>query len=122
MLEKRPLLSANEWFPNGDYLFQDDGAAYHRAKSVIALKNQLQIPSIDWWQGQSPDINVIDNLWSRVDQLVGEIVPKTRSELICAIIRVWNHVISAEDLQTLIDSMPRRIQAVIDSQGYATKY
>lgn len=122
VLENRLLLSANEWFPNGGYLFQDDGAPCHRAKSVVALKERLHIPSLDWWPGQSPDLNVIENLWNRVDQLVSEIAPKTRQELIGAIIRVWNHVITQDLLHNLIDSMPRRIEAVINAKGYATKY
>ena len=80
------------------------------------------ITPLPWWPGQSPDLNVIENLWHRVQVLVNEQKPTTRRDLTAAIINVWHHVISLESLQQLVESMPRRIQAVIEAKGFPTKY
>ena len=42
------LPSAVEWFPDGDNLVQGDGSPRHQARSVIAMTDQLNIPSLDW--------------------------------------------------------------------------
>ena len=38
------------------------------------------------------------------------------------IMQVWNSEISKELCRTLLDSMPRRIEAVIKAKGKSTKY
>ena len=48
--------------------------------------------------------------------------PQNGRELREAIVKVWHHTISTEYVQTLIDSMPRRIDAVIKAKGGTTKY
>lgn len=110
VIQSRLLPSALEWHPDGSYIFQDDGAPCHRARSVLALKDQLNVPSLDWWPGQSPDLNVIENLWSRVDNLLRERPPTTRNELIGSIIRIWNHVITPDEVHNLVDSMPDELR------------
>lgn len=122
ILEDRLLRSATEWYPDGDYMFQDDGAPCHRSKAVITHKANLGIPSLPWWPGQSPDLNIIENLWSRVNVFVQEKKPSNRSELISAIVKVWHHEITPDLIEKLVESMPRRIQAVINAKGFPTKY
>ena len=122
ILKERLLRSAREWYPDGDYMFQDDGAPCHRSKGVTIHKENLGIPSLPLWPGQSPDLNIIENLWSRVDALVQEKKPTTRCELINAIIQVWHREITPELIQNLIKSMPNRIRSVINSKGFPTKY
>ena len=122
ILLKKLLPSAAEWFPNDEYFFQDDGAPCYRAKSVKKFIVDNGITPLPWWPGQSPDLNVIENLWHRVQVLVTEQKPTTRRDLTAAIINVWHHVVSLESLQQLVESMPRRIQAVIEAKGFPTKY
>jgi hypothetical protein len=53
-------------FPENDYLFQDDNAPVHRARSTkeyvtnkdTSIKNKYMS-----WPVQSLDINVIENIW-----------------------------------------------------------
>ena len=73
------------------------------------------------WLSQSPDLNSIENLWSYLDWNI-------RDHKVSNIGELWTTL--QEGLQALpvhlitrlVDSMPRRLQAVIDSKGYPTKY
>ena len=102
-------------------VFQHDSATCHTAKTV---KNWFKAKKINVlkWPGNSPVLNPIENLWSRLKKLVRKEKPGNRRQLIEAVIKSWFHVISTEDLGNLVDSMPRRIAAVIKSNGYPTKY
>ena len=48
--------------------------------------------------------------------------PKNKRDLKEAVIRVWNHELTTELHQSLIESMPRRWSAVIKGRGWVTKY
>ena len=53
---------------------------------------------------------------------VSEKQPTSGAELAKVIREVWVKEISKEYCQSLIDSMPRRIEAVIKNKGGHTKY
>ena len=42
-----------QYFPQGRYIFQDDNAPVHRARSTVAYKTQNHITSLTW-SAQSP--------------------------------------------------------------------
>ena len=46
---------------------------------------------------------------------------KNNTELWETIQEEWNQI-SVDVCKTLVDSMPRRCQAVLEAKGYATKY
>ena len=123
ILEAKLLPSINDWFEGKTEtcVFQQDSARCHTAKTV---KNWFEAKKINVlkWSGNSPDLNPIENLWSRLKKLVRKEKPGNKRQLIEAIIKSWFHVISTEDLGNLVDSMPRRIAAVIKNNGYPTKY
>lgn len=49
-------------FPNEQYIFQDDIALVHRARSTQDLIHRNGIRTISW-SAQSPNLNIIENLW-----------------------------------------------------------
>lgn len=107
-------------FPDDDYMFQQDNDPKHTAKINKAYMAE-HINHIDGWPAQSPDLNPIENLWSILDQRLRSRVCNSEQELLIILREAWN-ALEPDLLTRLVDSMPRRIQAVIDSNGYATKY
>lgn len=85
------------------------------------LKN-ANIVLLDW-PSQSPDMNPIEHLWRQLKMKIDDLPQKASSLDTLAEIakREWENL-NVERLQTLIDSMPDRIEAVIKAKGHSTKY
>ena len=109
-------------YPRNDYIFQDDNAPIHRARSVQEYKLQNNIYSMVW-PAQSPDLNIIENVWLRLKRELknGNNIITSKNELEMAIRRVWPNI-PVNYIQSLYRSIPRRIQRVSRSKGYITKY
>ena len=73
------------------------------------------------WPAQSPDSNPIENLWSILDQRTKKRKLSNEKALFEALVEGWNGLPQSL-LVSLVESMPRRIEAVIAAKGYATKY
>ena len=73
------------------------------------------------WPSYSPDLNPIEHLWYKVDRMAKERSCNTTLELFEAVEAAWKAV-PLSYLQNLIDSMPRRIEAVIKAKGGHTRY
>ena len=75
------------------------------------------------WPPQSPDLNPIEHLWGVLKRkLAGyENLPTSIKELWVWVQVEWE-AISVQKCQKLIESMPRRIEAVIKAKGGYTKY
>jgi hypothetical protein len=123
ILEKKLLLSVRDMFGDdrSEFVFQQDGAPCHTAKICTKWFNDKNINVLDW-PGNSPDLNPIENLWSRLKRLVSAKRSSNKTDLIQAIISIWHHVITVSELKALVNSMPRRCLAVIKSRGHPTKY
>ena len=75
------------------------------------------------WPAQSLDLNPIENLWTILKRRLNryDTPPK-------GILELWSHVeetfpsITVDDCKRLIESMPRRIAAVLKSKGKWTKW
>lgn len=102
-------------------LFQQDSAPAHTAKKVRNWMTNKRIEVLEW-PGNSPDLNPIENLWMLLKRKVKIHQPKNMQELIFYIKRVWCLEINTTLCKSLVDSMPRRINKVLASKGYATKY
>jgi hypothetical protein len=73
------------------------------------------------WPPCSPDLNLIENLWSIIKQRLAGKKCSTYEELASAVEGEWANV-DHSDLRPLYESMPRRIAAVIEAKGGPTRY
>lgn len=107
---------------NASSLFQQDGARAHTSAISRAWLNE-NIPNyIENWPPNSPDLSPIENLWSILSNVVyKDPEPKTIDQLKRRLQRAWNSI-SLETLHNLIDSLPRRIKAVIANKGNTIAY
>nr|XP_013189923.1 unnamed protein product [Amyelois transitella] len=79
--------------------------------------------SCELYQGNSPDMNPIENMWELTKRAIAKEVITTKQQLIESLIREWHHNPKLqENAKTCIESMPRRIEALIAAKGGITKY
>ena len=107
--------------PNmSEMIFQQDGARDHTAlRTQNLLKDRIpHFWSKDMWPANSPDLNLIENLWSILGDKVAEekVQPSTIEGLEKSLKTAWKKI-SAETLQNLFFSMPGRIRAVLEAKG-----
>ena len=75
------------------------------------------------WPAQSSDLNTIEHLWVHLKMKLAEheTSPNGIHELWERIQVDWEEIL-AKDCQNLIESMPKRVQAVLKAKGGYTKY
>ena len=72
---------------------------------------------------QSPDLNPIEHLWNHLKRKLGEYEepPRGIQELWERVQKEWDNI-GVEECRKLIESMPRRVEAVVKAKGGHTKY
>ena len=108
--------------PEENRIFQQDNDPKHTSKKAKQWfeDNGIQVLA---WPAQSPDMNPIEHLWVHLKRALQKYPspPKDVYELWERLVEEWNGI-PVEACQKLIESMPRRIQAVIRAKGGHTDY
>lgn len=120
ILIRQMIPSSKKLFPGGHYVFQHDNDPKHKAKNILKYLQNKNINNLDW-PSQSPDLNPIENLWIFLEKQVTDRNP-TDEDGLFKILRVGWKNLKPDFLMNLVESMPRRCQAVIDNDGLPTKY
>ena len=112
--------SATKMNIQDNFIFQQDNDPKHTSK---LLKNYFTLKDIELLDHppQSPDLNPIENLWDEIDRNIKLSDRQNINAFESALFAQWNNV-SSTTIAKLIKSMPERLQAVIDSKGYATRF
>lgn len=108
-------------FSNKTYRFQGDNASVHRAHITRDYKLGNNISAIVW-PAQSPDINIIENVWLRIKRTLQNRQQNitTPEELFAVVSDIWTSI-DQNYVRTLYDSILRRLLAVIKSKGHLIK-
>lgn len=118
LIPSRDLLFADIGTENS--LVQQDNDPKHTALIIKEYWQDNNIAVLDW-PSQSPDLNPIENLWSILDRNLKDRRPSNETELFEELKKGWE-ALPESQLMALVDSMPRRIERVIENQGAMTKY
>ena len=115
------LPSVNDFGLNGIAFHLDDSAKVHRTKKVKEWHESNNISKIER-PGKSPDLNPIENLWAILKFKLNARPNRNKRELISNILRIWFKKIPLKTFKNLSNSMPIRIQKVLENKGSSTKY
>ncbi|KAK0156549.1 Integrin beta-5 [Merluccius polli] len=106
-------------YPSSDSYFQQDNAPCHKARIIsdwfLEHDNEFTVLK---WPPQSPDLNPIEHLWDVVEREIRimDVQPTNLQQLRDAIMSIWTKL-SEECFQYLVESVPRRIKAVLKAKG-----
>ena len=115
------------WEPG--MIFIQDNASIHTAHKTRAWFREMGIPVVDW-PPYSPDLNPIEHIWWHLKAKVLELYPHLKDigtgdeaieALERALIEAWE-LIDNTIIESCLESMCRRRDAVIAAKGWYTKY
>ncbi len=112
-----PWIQANA--EGGPWIFQQDSAPSHRAKTT---QNWISTNFGDFitsqeWPPYSPDCNPLDySLWGILDSKACTSAHKSEESLKKSLRREWNKI-SPETLRAVVDQFPKRLNACIKANG-----
>lgn len=111
-------------------VFMHDNASIHTAHAVRNWFNEHGIIVTDW-PPYSPDLNPIEHAWKKLKETVYKLYPElsnstgeSEADLVAleeALKHAWEEI-PPSFFESLVESMPRRVAACIEANGWHTKY
>lgn len=105
-----------------NFVWQQDNAPAHRSRVVAEYLDQEDVTVLPW-PACSPDCNPIENCWDRLKRDVHAMQPHPQNlrELGVALRTTWDNI-DVEYINTLVDSMERRVASVVQCNGRHIQY
>jgi len=98
------------------WYFQQDGAPCHRPLLVKRYIKRWLTPKLLPHPPQSPDLNPIELIWAQMKILVERKTPRTKSELLEAILESWRQI-DLGKIRACIDNLQKKIDKIIELNG-----
>ena len=117
ILQQNITASAKKLGLGGNWMFQQDNDSKHSSQ-IVKECLLYRTPKVLGHRSQSPDLNPIEHLWEYVHKKFKEFkyfLQKRREQ-------DERTKIPSEFPKKLVESMPRRLEVVIESKGRQTKY
>ncbi|GFW91249.1 transposable element Tc1 transposase [Trichonephila clavipes] len=113
ILDNDALPSLWQYFGEGPFLFQQD---IHISKLSQTWFDKMGVKKLDW-PSQSPDLNPIEHLWDELERRLRSQPnqPSSLQALTSAVMDAWK-AIPMVTYQKLVESLPKRVQAVIHAK------
>ena len=118
LLDAYLLPSVDKLFGD-DFVFQHDLAPAHHSYKTAKYLKEKRIDVLEW-PCKSPDLNIIEFVWQKMKTRVQQVHLKTLEELKAVLYEVWASF-TQNELEEMVESMPKRIHEVIAKKGNATK-
>ncbi len=99
-------------------VLQHDDDPKHTSKTTTAFLKKLRVKVMDW-PSMSPDLNPIEHLWDILKQKERKV--SNIHQLRDVTMEEWNRTPVAT-CGALVNSMPKRVKAVLENNGGHTKY
>lgn len=103
-----------------DFHFYQDNDPKHKALNV-RLWLLYNCPHVIETPAQSPDLNPIEHLWEELERRIRKHSISNKTQLKAALVEEWNNI-SSNITKKLVNSMPNRLNSVLQSKGLPTKY
>ncbi|KAK3882874.1 hypothetical protein Pcinc_012743 [Petrolisthes cinctipes] len=111
--------------PNPIYIAMDDSTVHNAAIVTDWFQRHLEVIRIQW-PARSPDLMPIENLWSQMVKKWDSNSAKTKVNLVAHAMNIWEAMRLKRGVEniceTLVRSMSRRLNSVIECNGSYTKY
>ena len=114
------IIKEGKKIPGGNWKLLIDGDPKHTSKLTTAFLDANRI-SVIRPPAKSPDLNIIENVWSMLIQEMQQLGPQTANTLEKSIKKAWSKI-SQISIQNCVLSMPTRLNLVMKSKGAAIKY
>ncbi|KAF8836022.1 hypothetical protein BDN67DRAFT_911910 [Paxillus ammoniavirescens] len=107
---------------NKDVYFQRDNDLKHTSKLATDWFSKKKINKLSW-APNSPDMNIIEHAWDYLDCHVctHTPLPSNLDELWEALVEEWGQI-NVDYIVKLYESVPCRVEALLEAKGGHTKY
>lgn len=117
---KRHKAEMEKLYPDGEFFFiQDNHAAHKKSEDWIIADQRLGLIK---FPKRSPDLNIIENLWSAMKGRVASDAPMNEKELRASLLNHWELLTEKDRMQPLFEGLHRRYMLCLEKGGDKFKY